>query len=81
MAKVAQEVKTGSSRWLKKQGGIWDGWQSGYGSFSVSESLLGQVSNYINKQEEHHQKMDFQDEFRTLLRKHRIEFDEDYVWD
>ena len=41
MAKVAQEVKTSSSRWLKNQGGMWYGWQLGYGSFSVSESLLG----------------------------------------
>lgn len=81
MAKVTQEVKTGSSRWLKQQGGLWYGWQSGYGSFSVSESLLGQVSNYINSQEEHHKKLSFQDEFRKLLIKHRIEYDENYVWD
>ena len=81
MAKVAQEVKTGSSRWLKNQNAEWGGWQLGYGSFSVSESLLGQVSRYIKRQEEHHQKMSFQEEFRTLLRKHRIEFDENYVWD
>ncbi len=81
MAKVAQEVKSASSRWLKNQEGAWHGWQSGYGAFSVSESLLGQVSNYINNQEEHHKKISFQDEFRTLLRKHRIDFDESYVWD
>jgi len=79
--KESKEVKTASSRWLKKQGGIWYGWQSGYGSFSVSESLLGQVSNYIDKQEEHHKEMSFKDEFRKLLSKHRIDFDEDYVWD
>ena len=59
---------------------VWDGWLSGYGFFSVSESLLVQVSNYINRQEKHHQEMSFQEEFRTLLKKHPIEFDENYVW-
>jgi len=32
-------------------------------------------------QEEHHRKVSFQDEFRQLLRRYEIEFDERYVWD
>jgi hypothetical protein len=32
-------------------------------------------------QEEHHRKMTFQDELRTLLSKHQVEWDERYVWD
>lgn len=47
----------------------------------MSQSNLGQVKEYIAKQEEHHRKQTFQDELRVLFRKHDIEFDERYVWD
>ncbi len=49
--------------------------------FSVSESNLEQVKAYIASQEEHHRKIGFQDELRALLQRHRIEWDERYVWD
>src|SRR5258705_11301624 len=72
-----------SNGWLKEQGpGYADfEWQGGYSDFSVSQSNLDQVKEYIAEQEEHHRKMTFQDELRALLRKHEIEFDERYVWD
>lgn len=54
---------------------------SGYAVFSVSQSNLEQVKHYIATQEEHHQKLNFQDELRALLRKHEMEWDEKYVWD
>jgi putative transposase len=50
-------------------------------SFSVSQSKLPEVKEYIAGQEEHHRKIGFQDELRALLRKHEIEWDEKYVWD
>jgi hypothetical protein len=39
------------------------------------------VQKYIANQEEHHRKISFQDELRTLLRKHGVDFDERYLWD
>jgi hypothetical protein len=56
-------------------------WQAGYGAFSVSRSKVDQVREYIEGRMEHHKKMTFQEEFRALLDKHGIEFDERYVWD
>jgi hypothetical protein len=56
-------------------------WQGGYADFSVSQSNLEQVKQYIAGQEEHHRNIGFQDELRALLRKHEIEWDEKYVWD
>ena len=50
-------------------------------SFSVSQSNLEQVKQYIAGQKEHHHKIGFQDELRALLRKHEIEWDEKHVWD
>ena len=47
----------------------------------MSPSQLGGVLEYLQRQEEHHQARTFQEEYRELLRKHHIEFDERYVWD
>ncbi|MBN1868024.1 transposase [Candidatus Sumerlaeota bacterium] len=56
-------------------------WQNGYGAFSVSQSQVKRVTEYIRNQPERHKRLTFQDEFRALLRKHEIPFDERYVWD
>ena len=56
-------------------------WQGGYGAFSVSQSGVEEVRNYIRTQHEHHKQSSFQDEFRAFLRRYEIEFDERYVWD
>lgn len=82
-AEWVKELKRVSNGWLKQQGRDYDifEWQGGYADFSVSQSNLEQVKQYISKQEEHHRKMTFQDELRALLKKHEIEFDERYVWD
>ena len=82
-AEWVKELKRVSSLWLKEQGRDYAdfAWQGGYADFSVSQSNLEAVKNYIANQEEHHRKMSFQDELRLLLRKHNLEFDERYVWD
>ncbi len=55
-------------------------WQRGYGAFSISESRRQAVIAYILGQEEHHRKWSFEQEFLTLLRKSRIEFDPRFVF-
>ena len=78
-----KELKRVSSIWLKQQGRAYADfrWQAGYGLFSVSQSNLDQVREYIAKQEEHHRKLTFQDEFRLILQRHHVEWDEQYIWD
>ena len=56
-------------------------WQNGYGAFSVSQSASKSVFSYLADQEIHHRRMTFQEEFRALLNKHEIRFDERYVGD
>lgn len=56
-------------------------WQKGYGAFSVSQSKLETVKRYIQNQKQHHQKLDFQAEYRRFLEECQIEYDEKYVWD
>jgi len=81
LSKVVEEVKKESSKWGKEE--IYPGfyWQNGYGAFSVSPSNVKQVKAYIENQEDHHRRMTFQEEFRELLRRHEIEWDERYIWD
>ncbi len=82
-AEMVKEVKRGSSLWIKaKDPGLKQfAWQSGYGIFSVGFSQITAVRSYIAGQEEHHRRVSFQDEFRLLLSKYDIDFDERYVWD
>ncbi len=81
--KFIGEMKRSSSKWIKPKGGIYTkfAWQRGYGAFSISQSDLQRVYEYILNQEEHHRKMSFQEEFRKFLERYEVEFDERYVWD
>ena len=80
---MVKELKRGSSLWLKKKSQATQdfAWQNGYGMFSIGFSQIETVRSYIAKQERHHQKLSFQDEFRQFLKRYQIEFDERYVWD
>src|ERR1051326_1404873 len=83
IAKALQLMKGGSSKWVHDTfpDQRFFGWQSKYGSFSVSVSQLDKLIAYIKGQREHHRKMTFQEEFVSLLKKHRIQCDERYLWD
>ncbi|MBX3729122.1 MAG: transposase [Candidatus Sumerlaeia bacterium] len=78
-----KEVKRVSSTWIKTQSPHLADfyWQSGCGLFSVSMSNIERVRSYVLGQEARHRKESFQDEYRALLRKHNLEWDERYVWD
>ena len=78
-----ESVKTSSSKWLKTKSPGLQGfaWQAGYGIFSVAQSQVPKVVEYIRNQEKHHQKKTFQEEYREFLEKYQITYDERYVWD
>ena len=83
VAELVEELKTSSSKWLKTQGPALSrfAWQRGYGAFSVGPVDLDALVQYIDTQEIHHRKHDFQEEFRALLKKYGVESDERYMWD
>jgi hypothetical protein len=56
-------------------------WQNGYGIFSIGFSQVPAVKEYIISQEQHHRRVSFQEEFRALLDRYEIAYDERYVWD
>jgi putative transposase len=83
VSKAVEDVKKSSSKWIKTQGAEFAGfaWQAGYGAFAVSQSNVESVRIYIANQREHHRKKTFQEEYRQFLERHRLPFDEKYVWD
>lgn len=83
VSEAVEEVKKTSSKWIKTQGPEFAGfaWQAGYGVFAVSESNVPTVREYIVGQREHHRVKSFQEEYRAFLERHRVAFDERYVWD
>jgi len=83
IAKLVEEIKRESSKWVKIQGEAYHSfyWQSGYGAFAVAQSHVKNVIQYIRNQETHHKKQSFKDEYKYLLQKNEVVFDERYVWD
>ena len=85
IADVLQKLKGGSSGWINKQRRKSSqskfAWQKGYGAFTVSKSQIPRVRRYIQDQKEHHRSQTFEEEFRELLRRHGVEFDERYLWE
>jgi REP element-mobilizing transposase RayT len=83
LAEWIKEVKRITSTWVKTLGPRFREfqWQAGYGGFSVSQSQTDELIRYIQEQSQHHQKFDFQTEFRLLLERHGLAYDERYVWD
>lgn len=78
LAKAVLLLKSNSSKWMNERG-IKFNWQEGYGAFSVSASNVAAVVRYIENQEMHHRKITYDQEFVTLLKKHKMEFDPKYV--
>ena len=83
IATALQLIKGGSSKWVHDTFPEHRdfAWQEKYGAFGTSVSLLDKTIEYIKGQETHHRKMTFQEEFLVLLKKHRLEYDERYLWE
>ena len=83
VSRLVKELKVESSNMVKRrpEGDRGFAWQAGYGVFSISHTHREGLVRHIETQEEHHRTVSFQDEFRALLAKHEMEWDEAYVWD
>jgi REP-associated tyrosine transposase len=83
LAKLVEEVKSSSSKWIKVKGSEFETfqWQAGYGAFSIGQSGVEELKRYIATQKEHHRRASFQCEFRALCRRYDVEIDERYVWE
>ena len=81
LADVVRDVKAVSSRWVHEEIGERDfAWQEGYGAFTVAPTQRGEVCHYISRQEEHHRKRTFQEEYVEFLKRSGLEYDERFLW-
>lgn len=77
-----QNVKTESSKWIKRER-LCDArfaWQEGFGAFSYSKSHVPRVIRYIQNQEEHHKKETFLEEYRKMLENSGVDYDQRYIF-
>ena len=83
IAKAMEILKSHSTNWIKRKGPHYKNftWQSGYGAFSVSESVSPIAKRYIDHQEEHHQQTTAKSELIQLLTKNKVPFDEQFLLD
>ena len=82
LSDVLRDLKANSSGWMHNvfPEAVDFSWQNGYGAFTVSESQIDNVANYIAKQKQHHRKESFEREFVGLLQKNGIDFEMKYLW-
>jgi putative transposase len=75
-----KDIKVSSSIWIKRSNYFpaFDGWAVGYGSFTCSYKDIDRLIEYIKNQQEHHQKISFEEEYRKLLLEYGITPEEKY---
>lgn len=80
---IVAEVKRSSSKWIKTKGeGLADFyWQLGYAAFSVGQEGIERVAAYIERQEEHHRTVSFEDEIRAFFKQYGLKLNEEHFFD
>ena len=83
LSDLLRELKKASSLWIKTKNSVFKNfqWQAGFGAFSIGQSQIETVMNYIAGQKEHHRTELFEDEYRKFLQKYEVDFDEQYFLD
>jgi REP element-mobilizing transposase RayT len=83
LSDLVRNIKANSSRFINEKRWIKGkfNWQEGFGAFSYSQSHLDRVIQYIDRQEEHHRKKSFKEEYLSLLAKFKVDYDPRYVFE
>lgn len=83
LSDLVRDIKAGSSKFINDKQWIKGkfNWQEGFGAFTYSHSQIGQVINYINNQESHHQKKTFKKEYLDFLQKFEIDYNDKYLFE
>ena len=79
---LMRDVKSGSSSWINERNFTRGRfvWQEGFSAFSYSISQIDDVIKYIANQAEHHKGVDMVEEYKKLLEKNGIPYDERYIF-
>ena len=78
---MVRDVKSSTSKFINESHLIpfHFEWQNGYGCFSYSHSQIDTVSNYINRQAEHHKSISFNTEIKNIMDRLGIQYDPQYI--
>ena len=70
IADIIKQIKGSSSHYINQNNLIDDkfAWQTGYAAYSVSESVVEKVYEYIKNQKQHHAKKTFQQEYDEFIK-------------
>jgi putative transposase len=81
LASLVKDIKLACSLYIKENNlfPLFKGWQDGYGAFTYSLKEKDRLIAYVQNQEEHHKHKSFMQEYKKLLIKHNISFEEKYV--
>tara|TARA_R110002049_G_scaffold68135_1_gene176764 strand:+ start:1210 stop:1668 length:459 start_codon:yes stop_codon:yes gene_type:complete len=82
LSELVRDIKANSSKWINEKKLVERKfeWQSGFGGFTIGQSQLPQIIDYIKKQEEHHQSKSFKDEYMEFLKAYKIDFNPEYIF-
>jgi len=83
LSDLVRDIKAGSSGFINQKHWMTTkfSWQEGFGAFSYSQSQLDDVVHYIEKQKEHHKKASFKEEYKLLLNKFKVDYQDAYLFD
>ncbi len=82
LSDLVRDVKANSSKWINEKQlvkGRFE-WQTGFGAFTVSQSGVNDVINYIKNQEKHHSVKTFKEEYIDFLKAYEIDYKLDYIF-
>lgn len=83
LSDLVRDKKSNSSKWVNENRlatGRFE-WQTGYGAFTIGQSQVDKIINYIKNQEAHHSKRTFRDEYLDFLKAYKVEYNLEYVFD
>ncbi len=80
VSEIIKQVKGNSSHTINQSNLIENkfAWQTGYAAFSISESAVEKVKEYIFNQKEYHKKISFSDEYYKFLKAYHLEVTHDF---
>lgn len=83
LSDVVRDIKANSSKFINNKKWFRGkfSWQEGFGAFSYSQSQLDSVVAYIKNQEKHHSKTTFKEEYKKLLEKFYVEYEDKYLFE
>ena len=82
LSDLVRDIKANASKWINEKkfiNGKFE-WQTGFGAFTIGQSQIPKILNYIKAQEEHHKKKSFKEEYIDFLNAYQIDYKNEYLF-